>query len=229
MPAAKSASVRADLGRAAQPRDHLDAERELRETLAERPQVLLRQDRRRDEHHHLLAVRRRLVRGAQRDLGLAVADVSADQAVHRALGLHVGLDRLDRLELVGRLAERERALEGELPLAVGRELVPGSRAALGVEVEQLAGELLRGAARARLEVVPALAAERRQLRRLAAGADVAADLRELVRGDEDAVVAAVLEVEVVAGDLGDGLGLEAGEARDAVVGVDDVVADARGR
>ena len=61
----------------------------------------------------------------------------------------------------------------------------------------------------------------------AAGADVAADLRELVGRDEDAVVALVLEVEVVARDAGDGLRLEAGEARDAVVLVDDDVAGAQ--
>ena len=59
----------------------------------------------------------------------------------------------------------------------------------------------------------------------AAGADVAAQLRELVGGDVDPVLALVFEVEVVAGDAADLAGLEAGEAGDAVVLVDDVVAD----
>ena len=62
---------------------------------------------------------------------------------------------------------------------------------------------------------------------LAAGADVARDLRELVDGHEDAVVAVVLEVEVVARDARDRAGLEAGEARDAVVLVHDDVAGAQ--
>ncbi len=97
-------------------------------------------------------------------------------------------------------------------------------AALGVEVEQLAGQGAGGAAGPRLHVLPALAAERRE-RRFAAGADVAAQLRELVGGDVDAVLALVFEVEVVAGDAADLAGLEAGEAGDAVVLVDDVVAD----
>ena len=119
---------RAHLGRPAQPRDHLDLDRELAKPLAEGPEVLLGEDRRRHEHHHLLALRGGLVGGAQGDLGLAVADVAADQTVHRALGLHVGLDRLDRLDLVGGLAVRERALEHELPLAVGRERVAAARA-----------------------------------------------------------------------------------------------------
>src|SRR5204863_5044416 len=41
----------------------------------------------------------------------------------------------------------------------------------------------------------------------------------------DAVRASVLELQVVAGDARDGLRLEAGEARDAVVLVDDVIPD----
>ena len=58
-------------------------------------------------------------------------------------------------------------------------------------------------------------------------ADVARDLRELVGGHEDAVVALVFEVQVVARDAGDGARLEAREARDAVVLVDDDVAGAQ--
>ena len=46
-------------------------------------------------------------------------------------------------------------------------------------------------------------------------------------GREDLVLAAVLELEVVAGDAGQRLRLEAGEAGDAVVLVDDEVADAQ--
>ena len=227
MPSAKRGERVADLGRLAQPRDHLDLERELGEPLAEGAEVLLGEDRRRHQHHHLLALGGRLVRGAQRDLGLAVADVAADQPVHRPLGLHVGLDRLDRVDLVGGLAVGERALELELPLAVGLERVAAAGLALGVEVEQLAGELARGAAGAGLDRLPALRAERRELRRVAAGADVAGDLGELVGGREDLVLAAVLELEVVAGDPGERLRLEAGEAGDAVVLVDDEVADAQ--
>ena len=57
LPSAKPASVCADLGRAAKARDHLDLDREVRQALAEGPEVLLGEDRRRHQHHHLLAVR----------------------------------------------------------------------------------------------------------------------------------------------------------------------------
>src|SRR3954453_15599112 len=61
---------------------------------------------------------------------------------------------------------------------------------------------------------------------VAAGADVARDLRELVDRHEDLVRALELEVEIVARDAGYGLGVEAGEAREPVVLVDDDVAGA---
>ena len=49
----------------------------------QRLQVLERQHRRRRQDGDLLAVHHRLERGAHRHFGLAVADVAAQQAVHR--------------------------------------------------------------------------------------------------------------------------------------------------
>src|SRR5581483_6662694 len=108
------------------------------------------------------------------------------------------LDLLDRLALVGRLGVGEALLELPLPFAVLGERMPLAALALDVEREQLAGELLGGVAGARLQRLPARAAEARQRRLLAAGAEVTRDLGELVRRRVDAVVAVVLEVEVVA-------------------------------
>jgi hypothetical protein len=54
--------------------------------------VLLGEDRRRDEHERLLAVDGDRERRAHRDLGLAEADVAADEPVHRARRLEVLLD-----------------------------------------------------------------------------------------------------------------------------------------
>ena len=94
-----------------EPREHLDAHRIVREALAERLAVLAREQRGRHEDRDLLAVEHRLGRGAQRDLGLAVADVAAHEPVHRDRPLHVGLGLDDRLGLVGRLLVRERLLD----------------------------------------------------------------------------------------------------------------------
>ena len=215
---------RPDRGGLAKARDHLDLDRELRQALPEGAEVLLRQDRGRHQHHHLLAVRDGLLRGAQGHLGLAVAHVAADQAVHGALGLQVPLHGVDRLELVGRLPVREGALEDELPVAVRRERMTGAGTALGVEVEQLSRQLPSGTAGAGLHSLPARRPQCRELRRLAPRPHVPGDLRELVGGREDAIGAAVAQLQVVAGDARDRLRLEAGEAGDAVVLVYDVVA-----
>ena len=79
--------------------------------------VLLGEDGRRDEDRDLLAVLDRLERGAQGDLGLAVADVAEDEPVHRPAGLHVELDLGRGPELVGRLLVREARLHLGLPRA----------------------------------------------------------------------------------------------------------------
>src|SRR5439155_1448826 len=100
-----------------------------------------------------------LERRPQRHLRLAVTDVAADQAVHRPRRLHVLLDRLDRVALVGGLLVRKGGLEVALPVAVQREAVAAATAALGIEVEQLTRQILRGAPGACLELVPARAAE----------------------------------------------------------------------
>ena len=72
------------VGGPAEARDHLDVDGEVAVALAEGVPVLLREDRRRDEHQRLLAVHGDGERGADGDLGLAEADVAADEPVHRA-------------------------------------------------------------------------------------------------------------------------------------------------
>ncbi len=107
------------------------------------------------------------------------------------------------------------------------ERVPAAPAALGVEAEQLARQLLRGAPRARLHRLPARAPELAQRRVLAARAHIARDLRQLVGGHEHAVIALVFEIQVVARDIRDGARLKAREARHPVVLVHHDVARAQ--
>ena len=70
------------------------------------------------QHQHLAAARHRLQGRSHRHLGLAEADVAADQPVHRLLGLHVVGDGLDRALLVVGLLVRERLLQPRRPLVV---------------------------------------------------------------------------------------------------------------
>ena len=82
------------------------------------------------EHRHLLAVGDRDERRAQRDLGLAEADVAAHQPVHRLAGGHVVDHRLDRRRLVGRLLEAEAVGERLVVVLPERERVALARGAL---------------------------------------------------------------------------------------------------
>ena len=157
--------VREDLllvGAAPEPRHHVDPHREVAIPLTERVPVLLRENRRRAEDERLSAVQRDTEGGAHGHLGLPEADVAAHEAIHGPIRLEILLDRLDRLQLVVRLAVRERALEPLEPVVREVERVPRRLAALGVEGEELAGELAHRLARAALEVLPRLPTELRQ-------------------------------------------------------------------
>ena len=81
--------------------------------------MLLGQQRGGHQDGDLLSILDGLEGGPDRDLGLAVADVAADQPVHRDDLLHVPLDLIDSRKLVGRLHEAERVLELALPGRVG--------------------------------------------------------------------------------------------------------------
>ena len=126
-------------------RQHPHRDRERREPLAERDEVLLGEERRRHEHGDLLALHHGLERRAHGDLGLAEPDVAADEPIHRLGQLHVGLDLVDRRDLVGRLLVGERVLELVLPRRVGTERVTGHRQTHGVEAHELAGHVAHGA------------------------------------------------------------------------------------
>ena len=148
------------------------------EPLLQRLQVLEGEHGRRREERDLLAVHDRLERRAHRDFGLAVADVAAEQAVHRRRRLHVALDVGDGVLLVGRQLVLERVVELLLPVRVGAERVARHGLARGVELEQLLGHVAHRLLDARLGFLPGRAAEpverRARRRRCTSGRDRAA-------------------------------------------------------
>ena len=138
--------------------------------------MLVGEDGRRRQHRHLIAGVDRLERGAHRDLGLAEADVAAQQAVHRPRALEVLLDRLGGGELVVGLVELERRLELALEVGVGKQRRRLRELALGVELEQLLRHVAHAGAHAALGLAPARAAETVEARLDALDAAVALDL-----------------------------------------------------
>src|SRR5690606_37407070 len=212
--------------RRAEPRERLDADRVLGESLPERVQVLLDQDRGRREDGDLLPVLDRLEGGADRDLGLAVADVAAEEAVHRAARLHVALDVGGGLALVRRVLVEEAGFHLLLPARVGREGETLGHLPGGVELEELGRHLPDRRLGLAAEVLPRLAADLVELgcRRLVGVADPALDQVEAVYGHAQRFAARILDGEdldlLESADLDP---LETLESSDPVVEVDDVV------
>ena len=128
-PSASPASTSPGLGVGQEPAEQLHLDREAGEAVGEGLGVLAGQQGGGHQHGGLVAVLDRLEDGPDGHLGLAEADVAADQPVHGLGPLHVGLDLLDGLQLVGGLDEGERRLQLGLPRGVGTEGVAGHLAA----------------------------------------------------------------------------------------------------
>src|SRR4029079_4376584 len=144
----------------------------------------------------LLAVLDRLERGPQGDLGLAVADVTDDEPIHRSAGLHVELDLRGRSELVRRLLVREARLHLRLPRRIGAEAVTLRVGPGGVQLEELLGQVRDSFADPLLGPEPLGPAELAELRLLGPG--VARDPRDLLDRHEDLVARREAQLEVVA-------------------------------
>ncbi len=211
------------LGLAAEAADGFDLHRETGEAIAQRLLVLEREDRRRREERDLLAVHHRLERGAHRDLGLAVADVAAQQAVHRGRRFHVALDVGDRVPLIHGQFPFEGVFELLLPVRVRAERVTRDRLARGVELQQLLGHVAHRLLDAGLGLFPGRAAEPIEGGPRRAG--VALHEVEPLHRDEELVLARVAELHELLRLEADVDPLEPDEHADAVIDVDDEVAD----
>ncbi len=164
------------------------------EPLAHRAEVLLDEHGGGREHARLLSALHGTEHGAHRDLGLAVPDVTADQAIHRARRLHIGEHGIDRGRLIGRLVERERGFELAEAVVGGRERVAGQGGALRVELQQLLGERADVALDLAGRDLPRLPAELVELRAVALGAHVALHLAEPIDREVERA-AVVLELQ----------------------------------
>ena len=174
-----------------------DVERKLGHPLAEAVKVLLGEDRRRHEHRDLIAAIDRLERGPHRDFGLAEADVAAEQAVHRPRPQHVGLDRGDRGELVGRFAIGKRRVELALPLAVGVEGDARPGPPQGLHFEHFDGQVDDGPFGLLLLPQPRFAADLGQRRPRLRAADVLLHQVDLDRRHENLRAAVELDLQVL--------------------------------
>jgi hypothetical protein len=203
--------------------ERLDGHGEPLETLTERLGVLLAENRRGNQDGDLLAAHHDLMGGARGHLGLAVTDVAADEAVHRARAHEIGKHVLDGSPLIGCRLVGEGGFELLEGAVAAREREPGLELPLGMHGEQLLGHVANAAAYAGARLLPSDAAELVDLGRRPVAADVALYQVQAMRGDEEAVAAGVLDAQhllVRAADLEDH---QAAVDADAVLGMDQQV------
>ena len=105
-------------------------------------EVLEGEDGRRHQHGHLLGIADGLESSPDGHFRLAEAHVAADEAVHRAVVLHILLDRLRRPLLVGRILVHEGGFELFLEVGVGREGEALRGPALRIELDEFLGDVL---------------------------------------------------------------------------------------
>ena len=170
-------------------------ERETLESLGESAEMLARQQRRRHDDGDLLAAHGHDEGGAQRDFGLAEADIAADEAIHRppagqvfdrvgdgvflVLGLLIGKPRAEFvIEALRRIDRRER-----------------TQFARRRDADEFGGDLAHALLHARLALLPACPAQAIELRRAFVGA-VARQEFDILDGQEQ-LAAVILDLEAV--------------------------------
>ena len=187
--------------------------------------MLFGQQRGRHQHRDLLALVDRHERRAQRDFGLAEADVAADQAVHRLALLQVVQHGGDGGELVGRFLERKRVAERFVVVLLQLEGVSFAQRALRVEIQEFGGGVAHLRRGFFLRLVPLAAAQIVQGRCFGRRAAVAADQMQLRHRHVELVAARVFERQEFRGAVAEVEVLQAQIAPDAVLQMDHRVAD----
>jgi hypothetical protein len=209
-----------DFARAAEARQRFDLDRPVGEAVCERLIVLLRQQRGRHEHRDLLAGLNRDEGCAQRDLGLAEADVAAHDAIHRLAAAEIGDDLLDRLRLVGVSSNWNAASNAAQVRLAGDQLFALAAARREYRSSSSAA-VSRIAARLCASPSPTCRCRACAAARFGRRAGVAADEVECLHRHVQLVAVGVFEQQEFVGQPADVERREADEAADAVVLVHD--------
>ena len=183
--------------------------------------MLPREQRRRHDDRGLLAVDRRREGCAQRDLGLAEADVAADQPIHRPARPEIVDRRLDRLRLVLRLVIGEARAEFVVEPLGRNQARGGAGQALRGDAHQLARHLADALLQPRLAGLPA---RRTQPVEFAVLRAEAREQFQVLDGQEQPVAAGVVNLEAIVRRARRLDRLQADETADAVVDVHDEIA-----
>ena len=124
------------------PVEDFDADRKVFKTLHGRGGVLQGKDRGRTQKRDLLTLGDRLERGPQRDLGLAKANVAAQQTIHRFGLHHVFFNFLHSQRLIGCQVVIKIVFKFLLERSIRPIGVADIFFALGIQLDQAVGNLV---------------------------------------------------------------------------------------
>ena len=200
---------------------HVD--REPAKTLGEILAVLPCEQRGRHHHGNLLAVERDRKRRAQRHLGLAEADVAADQPVHRPAAFEVLQRGRDRPQLVLGFLIGEARAELVIDMRLHRHFRRFVQMPLGRDLDQFAGDLADAVLELGLARLPAAAAQPIQFDIGVVGA-VARQQFDVLDRQEQLSFGGIMQFETVMRRAADLDGLQSDKATDAVLDVNHEIA-----
>ena len=204
----------------AEAREQLHSDRIALKALADGLIVLPRENGGRAEQGALLAVGNALERRTQRHLGFAEAHIAAEQPVHRRRALHVALDLLNAVELVGGFFIFKFCFKVALPLVIARKGVALCLHTRRIERDQLLGDVLDRGLDLCLGTLPVAGAEtvETDVRALLC-ADVFGNHVELRDRHIEHVALGVIYFDVI---LGDAVGVDFADAAEHADAVDAV-------
>ena len=185
--------------------------------------VLPRQKRRRHHDGDLLAFERNRKRRAQCHLGLAEADVAADQPVHRPAAFEILQRGGDGAKLVLGLLIGEARAELVIDVRLHRHFRRFMQLPLGRDLDQFAGDLADAVLELGLARLPAAAAQPIQLDIGVVGAEARQQFDVFDR-QEQLCLGGIMQFEAVMRRAADLDRLQADEAADAVLDMDHEIA-----
>ena len=183
--------------------------------------MLLGKQCRRHQYRDLATAGSRRERCAQRDFGLAEADVAADHAIHGTPGTHVCEHSLDRVVLIDRFLEGEGGFERAVGFLVEFQRTALAGRATRIEVEQFRGNVADPIGGALSRARPLFGSELMPGRGFRRTSGVAGHPIERVYRHVEQIAARVLDDEELGRVAGHLHHLEAAVATDAVLLVHD--------
>ena len=105
-------------------------------SLCESHEVLLGQNRSRHQHRHLLAIGDSFESSSDSNLCLAIANVTAEQSVHRHRFFHITFNFFNSLQLVRRFFKRESRFKLSLHFCIRPERMSSYNFPLRIQSQQ---------------------------------------------------------------------------------------------